>query len=668
MSPAKKPRQARDVADKLADAIHREHHPGTSQPYRPTEQTYRCITFDGGPNTLTYLRCLVELEKRRPGFTNRTDLFAGTSDGAFAAAFMASQPSIGIPEIERCIEMIEALLSEAIAPNRFPGFQRLLAALVCSTGLTDPTTVLAATDAPLRALSSVAGVARLLSGLSTWSDHGKIAEILARYIDPSSAACMGELPRDLVVVSYALHAPVRATADDAPRFVQRPKVFQNIDRDDQDAHQSIIDVVQRSAALPLFLPIHERHVDGAIFANNPAMCAVAAAVAQRSDPAQGRYWYLKDMVVLSMGSDDGTFGSDDVGEELERAQEHRWGWSKWLLHGLLRGFEDMMLILDIVLNSDSAGVNYQAAQLLGRRYLRIAPPGKTRTVDKFFGVLLGRVEDLKQMAKATAAVWAAEADAIDEGTYAAPKGIDRKALRDAVQAHRAKVHRDADGYGPQGIPAGIGRRVSPRTSPTCRCSARARCSRRSRGPTRRGCRGRRGSRRQHTTTSRRSLAPPRRRTICPPTTTRREALERSRRRPLDRRSLRRRRGLRRPRRRRHRLVAHRALPRRRGAGALRGAGPRRRSTPIRRRARAAAGDGRRAARLRARAPAARRDPNRSAVLDARRRTDGAVRQPQPQRSLRALRPRVARASRRRRRASPRRQWARGGRRARLRRG
>jgi hypothetical protein len=47
---------------------------------------YRILSFDGGPNTLSYLGCLLALEEQVPGFLARTDLFAGTSDGAFAAA------------------------------------------------------------------------------------------------------------------------------------------------------------------------------------------------------------------------------------------------------------------------------------------------------------------------------------------------------------------------------------------------------------------------------------------------------------------------------------------------------------------------------------------------------------------------------------------------------
>lgn len=77
----------------------------------------RILDFDGGPNTLTYLRCLRELELRQPGLVDRADLFAGISDGALAAAYFASRRSIGLAEIEACIAMIERILGETFAPN-----------------------------------------------------------------------------------------------------------------------------------------------------------------------------------------------------------------------------------------------------------------------------------------------------------------------------------------------------------------------------------------------------------------------------------------------------------------------------------------------------------------------------------------------------------------------
>ncbi len=420
--------------DPSAAAI--EHHPWTPIAYKPNHATYRCIAFDGGPNTLSYLHCLLALELRRPGFLDRTQLFAGTSDGAFAAAFLASQRELGTTELLRCIEMIEKILTEAIAPNRYEAQSKRLADLIArATNRWSRAKIADYVDARARALSSVGGVARLLSGLSTWADHAEIAKILAAYI--GHELTLGQTPRDLVIVTYAVHAANTAAthasgeASGLPAYVQRPKVYQNIDRADADCAEHVIEAAMRSAALPMFLPIHAQHVDGAVFANNPAMCAIAAAMAKRSK--QGRIWYLKDLVMLSMGSDDGSLGSETVHNELGSSDELRWGWAKWAFHGAFRGMKDLMLILDVMLNSDAAGVNYQAAQLLGRRYLRIAPPGRTRTVDKFVSVLKGDVRGLIELARNTAYTWHAEADLPDD------QNADPVAAERAVRAQRAQV-------------------------------------------------------------------------------------------------------------------------------------------------------------------------------------------------------------------------------------
>ena len=47
--------------------------------------------MDGGIATALNLRLLRHLESRRPGFLSRTELFAGPSDGALAAMFLASR-------------------------------------------------------------------------------------------------------------------------------------------------------------------------------------------------------------------------------------------------------------------------------------------------------------------------------------------------------------------------------------------------------------------------------------------------------------------------------------------------------------------------------------------------------------------------------------------------
>ena len=369
---------------------------------------FRIISFDGGPSTLTYLRCLRALELRQPGFVDRTDLFAGTSDGAFAAAYFASKSEIGVAEIDACIAMIERILREAIAPNQLEAAQERAATLADRLSPRLGVNV-RKLDKPLRAMSSWAGAARMASGLTTWTGQHQIEAILRETFDPDGRLTLGDLPRDVVIVSYSVGARTRDALDGVERVVQRPKVFQNIHRQDVDCQQSLIETTLRSAALPLFMPIHERHIDGAVFANNPTMCAIAATVANRSQGEDDRFRLLANLLVLSMGADDGRFGSDTVTQELQASAHAPWGWMKWLAYGGLHGLQDIALLFDVIMNSDASGVNYQAGQLLGHHFLRIAPPGRSRTVDKFINVLLGRVVEIEDSARHTAAQWASEA-------------------------------------------------------------------------------------------------------------------------------------------------------------------------------------------------------------------------------------------------------------------
>ena len=69
-------------------------------------QRHRILAFDGGPSTASSLRYLREIEKAVPGFLAKTYAFAGTSDGAFVALYLANQhitPENGLQIIEDCI-------------------------------------------------------------------------------------------------------------------------------------------------------------------------------------------------------------------------------------------------------------------------------------------------------------------------------------------------------------------------------------------------------------------------------------------------------------------------------------------------------------------------------------------------------------------------------------
>jgi hypothetical protein len=109
----------------------------------------------------------------------------------------------------------------------------------------------------------------------------------------------------------------------------------------------------------------------------------------------------------------------------------------------------MALLIDVVLNSDNAGVHYQARALLGRRYMRIAPPGHVRTVDKFGDILRGRVDVFLQRARDTAKEWADEAE-LDSGHR----------RRDDIAARRRERKKKGAAVARDGTPVALDRTVS----------------------------------------------------------------------------------------------------------------------------------------------------------------------------------------------------------------
>ncbi|MEO5726220.1 MAG: hypothetical protein ABI134_36510, partial [Byssovorax sp.] len=75
------------------------------------------LSIDGGVSASLHARVLRQIEEARPGFLAATDLFAGTSDGAFAALYLASRQSAGGGAAEsaralgECVEMLHEILA-----------------------------------------------------------------------------------------------------------------------------------------------------------------------------------------------------------------------------------------------------------------------------------------------------------------------------------------------------------------------------------------------------------------------------------------------------------------------------------------------------------------------------------------------------------------------------
>lgn len=263
---------------------------------------FRILCFDGGGiRGIIPAILLKRLEDELGGvrFYEHADLLAGTSTGAILALALAS----GIP-----VDRITALYSQqgpAIFRRRL--FRRL--------GL-------------LRAKYDSAALEQALE-------------------DTFGGKTLGELQRGVLVTAFDLDAPQKY----GMKRAWRPKVFHNFEvsggSDDRDVRMACAAVY--SCAAPTYFPSKDGFVDGGVFANNPAMCALAQCLDRRwtSRPA------LDDIVLLSFGT----------GLNLRHLPGLRldWGVLQWICRNR---------ILDLLLEGSMQAVDYHCRQLLGERYHR----------------------------------------------------------------------------------------------------------------------------------------------------------------------------------------------------------------------------------------------------------------------------------------------------------
>lgn len=145
----------------------------------------------------------------------------------------------------------------------------------------------------------------------------------------------------------------------------KPLFYHNYPGNDSDGGEFVVDVAMSTSAAPTYFPSYNGNVDGGVVANNPSMAAVAQTQDPRAkiDPRPA----LNEILVLSMGT--GTVLNYVQGKTKD------WGYAQW-------GKPLIGLLLDA-----SMGIaDYQCAQLLRERYMRLAPkfePGVNVGLDEW---------------------------------------------------------------------------------------------------------------------------------------------------------------------------------------------------------------------------------------------------------------------------------------------
>jgi hypothetical protein len=278
---------------------------------------YRILSLDGGGQLeLTSCLLLSAIERQRPGFLAKTQMFAGTSAGAMAGMVFASvdDPAQKLPALQSFWEKFSFIT-----------------------------------------MNDFLGTAMALFGVGALFQNRGLRDYLSR-TDMLGTLKMGDLKKHMVAVSFQLDGVSPLTKV----RTWKPKVYHNCGEkaDDPDLNENAVDVCLRSGAAPVFFPTVDGFADGGLVANNPTMVAVSQAITERrgtvAEAKAGGPGFLTDLRVLSVG----------VGQlnQYLTVQDANWGYVPWLLNP----FKPLAL-LQAMMQGDDMAITYECS--------RILPPG-----------------------------------------------------------------------------------------------------------------------------------------------------------------------------------------------------------------------------------------------------------------------------------------------------
>jgi patatin-like phospholipase/acyl hydrolase len=278
--------------------------------------TYRILSFDGGGLRGVVSAVLLErLQQAHPGFLDDIALMAGTSTGGLIA--------LGLRR-----GLTPAALRQMYLRHGRQIFDAGLWRRVRSLG------TLAGARYPA---SGRERVLRELLGADTRLDQLAGAVLITAFdLDPQAAD------------------PAQAT--------WKPKLFHNLPGDDSDGARLAWQVGMATSAAPTYFPSFDGYVDGGVYANNPAMCALA----QTQDPRSGGPVPWDDIRLLSLGT--------GIVRTVVPGQSVDWGYLQWAPK------------LVALLSDGVSGIaDYQCRMMLGdaqyQRYAPFLPSGHNVAMD-----------------------------------------------------------------------------------------------------------------------------------------------------------------------------------------------------------------------------------------------------------------------------------------------
>jgi uncharacterized protein len=263
---------------------------------------YKILSVDGGGvRGILAARVLARLEAVVPGLLEATDLFAGTSTGAIIATGLAQGLSA-----TALVDLYKQRSGEIF-------YQTLL--------------------------HQVGDLWGLIGAKYCW--QSRYNGLFPTFGDGTLA----QLPKKLLVATFDLDSS-HDLSDSNPRR-WKARFFHNYNLQDPMCREKALDVVMRSSAAPTYFPIYQGYIDGGVVANNPSMCAMAAAINPQAGARK-----LDDIIMLSIGT--------GMKPQFVESMDGDWGLEQWGLK-----------LIDLLLEAGPGLADYQCQQLLGSKYLRI---------------------------------------------------------------------------------------------------------------------------------------------------------------------------------------------------------------------------------------------------------------------------------------------------------
>lgn len=126
---------------------------------------------------------------------------------------------------------------------------------------------------------------------------------------------LGQLDKHVLITAFDLDNQ----DTDKSKRTWKPKIFHNLPGTDSDQDELVHKVALYTAAAPTYFPSVDGYIDGGVYANNPAMCALAQTRDRRYfEPPTD----INDVVLLSLGTGTSPFHI--------KGKRHNWGYIQWI--------------------------------------------------------------------------------------------------------------------------------------------------------------------------------------------------------------------------------------------------------------------------------------------------------------------------------------------------